>query len=69
MQWMNPFAPLSLLSTPMLGASTLSLSLSLSDLANMQPSFHPSPVAKMASLAVAVEQLGNAVLVLDYPLH
>lgn len=44
-------------------------SLSLSDLANMQPSFHPSPVAKMASLAVAVEQLGNAVLVLDYPLH
>ena len=67
MQWMNPFAPLSLLSTPMLGASTLSLS--LSDLANMQPSFHPSPVAKMASLAVAVEQLGNAVLVLDYPLH
>ena len=67
MQWMNPFAPLSLLSTPMLGASTLSLS--LSDLANMQRSFHPSPVAKMASLAVAVEQLGNAVLVLDYPLH
>ena len=53
---MNPFAPPSLLSTPMLGASALSLSLSLSlcDLANMQPSFHPSRVAKMASLAVAI---------------